>query len=141
MFKISSLILFTDGIAASFPPSSSMPSLTEYPLLIISQGPMNPKAAPLILFINLSHYITLLKHLLTWLYLPKQDQPYQYHSKSGWRFSCKHSALPYLSCTVQTPTVHLKAIIWKLEKTLTYAQQGEWSHKDVYKPAKNHEVS
>lgn len=46
MFKISSLILFTDGIAASFPPSLSMPSLTEYPLLIISQGPVNPKAAP-----------------------------------------------------------------------------------------------
>lgn len=66
MFKTSSLILFTDGIAASFPSSLSMPSLTEYPLLIISQGPMNPKAAPLTLFINLSHYITLL-YLSTYL--------------------------------------------------------------------------
>lgn len=65
MFKISSLILFTNGIAASFPPFWSMSSLTEYPLLIISQGPMNPEAAPLILFINLSSDLTLLKHLLT----------------------------------------------------------------------------
>lgn len=69
MFKISSLILFTNGIAASFPPFWFMPFLNEYPLLIISQGPMNPEAAPLILFINLSSYLTLLKHLLTYLTL------------------------------------------------------------------------
>lgn len=65
MFKISSLILLTNGIAASFSPSWSMPSLTEYPLLVISQGPMTPEAASLILFINLSSYLTLLKLLLT----------------------------------------------------------------------------